>query len=35
MWALQEMDDVNGGLNGTLELTNGSAHDDVLMLDHE
>jgi U3 small nucleolar RNA-associated protein 13 len=33
MWALQEMDDVNGGLNGTLEVTNGTAHDDVLMLD--
>jgi U3 small nucleolar RNA-associated protein 13 len=33
MWALQEMDDVNGGLNGTLGVTNGTAHDDVLMLD--
>jgi U3 small nucleolar RNA-associated protein 13 len=33
MWALQEMDDVNGGMNGTLEVTTGVTHDDVLMLD--
>jgi U3 small nucleolar RNA-associated protein 13 len=34
MWALQEMDEVNGGLDGSLEVTNGVAHDDVLMLDN-